>query len=77
MENNGFFICPNCGNMITESNAQVCSNCTYDFGQLIKCPYKEEYGTKCLLTENSCIVKGLDFEDCSIYTNKFHENLMP
>lgn len=76
MVSEGYFICPNCGNMITDPDIFICPNCTYDFGQLIGCPYKQD-DTVCCLTNNECKIKSLLYEDCSFYINKFHLNKNP
>lgn len=72
----GYFMCPNCGNMIEDSKIQKCPNCTYDFAQLISCPYIDD-DRFCLLKEKPCHIEGLDFEDCEIYIGRFHLGIMP
>lgn len=72
----GYFMCPNCGNIITDSDVYTCPNCTYDFGQLISCVYLDD-DKKCFLTGEPCNIKGLDYENCEIYINKFHLNKNP
>ena len=76
MESNGYFICPNCGNIIEDANSQTCPNCTYDFAQLIHCPYidKDKF---CILKDKPCHVKGLDYEDCEIYIGRYHLDVYP
>lgn len=71
----GTYLCPNCGNMLTES-VNKCPNCDYDFGELISCSYKNSENI-CILTEEPCKIKSLDYEDCEIYQNKFYENIDP
>lgn len=73
--NNGYFVCPNCGNMITES-MDTCPNCTYDFGQLIDCNYLKTDKT-CTLTDKPCKIKGLDYENCKLYNDALYNNKLP
>ena len=76
MENQGYFLCPNCGNKITNPEIYICPNCTYDFGQLISCNYLNE-SKNCFLTGEPCNIKGLNYENCQIFINKFHLGINP
>lgn len=62
----GYYTCPNCGNKMTDTSESVCNNCTYDFGQLIKCTLldKDKF---CTVWDKPCKINGTDFEECETY----------
>lgn len=72
----GNFMCPNCGNLVEDSNVKTCPNCTYDFSQLIQCNYidKDKF---CTITNKPCHIKGFDYEDCGVFIGIYHLNMSP
>lgn len=63
-------MCPNCGYEfgLNEEFETVCKECGFDFNSTIACA--DRYKGKCLNTNESCDIYGLNFEECPIWLHK-------
>lgn len=59
--------CPNCGNIMRDTE-EVCIKCNFNFNDTLSCPYK--VSGRCIFTQETCNIKGLGYEECSIYLHK-------